>query len=283
MSTALVALTEEQEQLQQESITLTEQAKTLQIIDDNGHQAASGLLERLVTAQKILEGDVQPKPESFFERTLAGVGLSKRSTYASYSTAMELYNLFAKPIKASADALRMTIGGYIATKEREAKEEEERRRRQAEKEAEEKRQLLLREERERRAAELAEREAAAKREADERRASGDTATAQQIEEMAAKEIETLRSKPLFIPRVAPAPVAAVTASRPTYQGQSYRPDYDFRIINEVAIPRQFLTPDLAKIRNHVKLWKDKSLPGQMQAIAGVEAFEKQVVGQRTQR
>jgi hypothetical protein len=73
---------------------------------------------------------------------------------------------------------------------------------------------------------------------------------------------------------AQAALVHVESQVPKVAGTSSREDWDFRITNEAQIPREFLTPDLARIRAYVKAAKSPN------AIPGVEAFPVKVISTR---
>jgi uncharacterized phage infection (PIP) family protein YhgE len=69
-------------------------------------------------------------------------------------------------------------------------------------------------------------------------------------------------------------LAHVESQTPKVAGTSVRSDWDFKITNPDLIPREFLTPDEAKIRAYVKAAKRPD------AIPGVEAFETKIISTR---
>lgn len=69
--------------------------------------------------------------------------------------------------------------------------------------------------------------------------------------------------------VAPPPVA-----RPKVEGVSFRDDWDFEIENAALIPREYLTPDLVRIRGVVKAMKAST------NIPGVKVIPKQIASVR---
>ena len=63
---------------------------------------------------------------------------------------------------------------------------------------------------------------------------------------------------------------------PELVGAQARTSWDFEVINEAKLPREFLTPDLAKIRGVVRAMKGDT------RIAGIRVYEKASVNGRTQ-
>lgn len=86
--------------------------------------------------------------------------------------------------------------------------------------------------------------------------------------MQAAEAVMANPAPAPIRYVAPAPVAPQVAQ---VSGVSMREDWDFRIVNENLIPREYLTVNESAIRAMGKITKGKA------KIAGVEFYGKQVV------
>jgi hypothetical protein len=86
--------------------------------------------------------------------------------------------------------------------------------------------------------------------------------------MAAAEALLAHPAPAPLRYTAPAPVAPRTA---TVAGVTTRTDWDFRIVNEALIPREYLLIHASAIRNVGRATKGKA------KIAGVEFFAKPVV------
>ena len=69
-------------------------------------------------------------------------------------------------------------------------------------------------------------------------------------------------------KIAPAPVVP---EAPRIQGLAMRENWDFEIVDETAIPREFMCPDEVKIRRAVKIMKEKT------NIPGIRVFNRPVV------
>lgn len=84
-----------------------------------------------------------------------------------------------------------------------------------------------------------------------------------------KEAEQILEQPVSIPQV------KVEAEVPQVNGVSYRTDWDFEIVDESLIPRQFLMVNDKAIRAFVRATKGQ------QEIPGVRIFAKQVLVRKT--
>jgi hypothetical protein len=143
-------------------------------------------------------------------------------------------------------------------------------RREAEETTRRERERLETEERDRVAAESAR----LRREAEERlfaeaveaESVGDTPTVVRL-------LETPIETPLVEARPVAAPVVQLVA-KPVARGVSFRSDWDFVIVDEASIPREYLIPDHVKIRKAVKAMRGET------AIPGVKATETRIAVQR---
>lgn len=86
-------------------------------------------------------------------------------------------------------------------------------------------------------------------------AEGRTAEAEKIIE------ETVEALPVI-----PETPKIIVPEKPKLEGTAVRHNWKFRIVNEAAIPREYLVPDYSKIGSTVRTMKDKT------NIAGVEAY-----------
>ena len=83
---------------------------------------------------------------------------------------------------------------------------------------------------------------------------GKSAEAEQVVDMALEKVQEIEAETPFVP------------SKPIANGTTLRETWNFEIENEELIPRQFLTPDLKKIRGYVQNMKRDA------RIAGVRIF-----------
>lgn len=79
------------------------------------------------------------------------------------------------------------------------------------------------------------------------------------------EADALISEPVI------APVVILPTATPKVAGVSYREEWDFEVVDDAKIPREYLTRDDAKIRRVVKAMKGTT------NIPGVRAFSRRVV------
>ena len=89
-----------------------------------------------------------------------------------------------------------------------------------------------------------------------------------LAEAAAKNDETILDKPVVVAPLPPPPPPPKPAS---VQGVSYVTRWEYRIIDQDLIPREYMIPDLANIAKVVQTMKDKT------AIPGVEAYSTKTV------
>jgi len=93
----------------------------------------------------------------------------------------------------------------------------------------------------------------------EARANGAT------KEEAAQQADAVIAEPVYVPPVIVPKATPKLAGGPVFQTR-----WDFEIVNEALIPRQFLAVDMVKIRQVVTAMKGQTV------IPGVRAFEKRV-------
>jgi hypothetical protein len=93
----------------------------------------------------------------------------------------------------------------------------------------------------------------------EARANGAT------KEEAAQQADAVIAEPVYV-----APIIVAKATPKLAGGPVFQTRWDFDVVNEALIPRQFLAVDMVKIRQIVTAMKGQT------AIPGVRAFEKRV-------
>ena len=169
----------------------------------------------------------------------------KDAAFKAHRTICEQEKKHDQPLADAERAVKAQIGTFVAEQQQLAREAEE---------------AARKAERER-----AEREA---REESERRAIADAEALQAMGDTAGAEAVLENPAPMPVRYVAPAPIAPQVAQ---VAGVSTREDWDFRIIDELAIPREYLLVNESAIRTLGKTTKGKA------KIAGVEFFAKQVV------
>ena len=172
-------------------------------------------------------------------------GPMKEAAYRAHRTVCEQEKKHDGPLEQAEKALKAQIGAFVDAQKRLAREAEEAARKRAQEEA----ACKAREEAERRAID----------DAIALEASGD-----------AEGAEAVLANPAPVPSryVAPAPVAPAVAH---ISGVTTREEWDFRIVNEALIPREYLVVNEAAIRSVVKSTKGRA------TIGGVEVFVRQVV------
>lgn len=169
----------------------------------------------------------------------------KDAAFKAHRTICEQKKKYDQPLADAERAVKAQIGNFVAEQQRLARESEE-----AARKAEQER---------------AEREA---REESERRAIADAEALQAMGDTAGAEAVLENPAPMPVRYVAPAPIAPQVAQ---VAGVSTREDWDFRIVDELAIPREYLLVNESAIRALGKTTKGKA------KIAGVEFYPKQVV------
>jgi hypothetical protein len=169
----------------------------------------------------------------------------KEAAFRAHRTVCEQEKKHDQPLADAERIVKTQIGNFVAEQQRLAREAEDAARK-AEKERAEAEALELSQQR-------------AIEDAVALEAIGDTVGAQAVLDNPA---------PMPVRYVAPAPIAPQVAQ---VSGVSLREDWDFRIINEMAIPREYLLVNESAIRALGKTTKGKA------RIAGVEFYSKQVV------
>ena len=172
-------------------------------------------------------------------------GPMKEAAYRAHRTICEQEKKHDGPLEQAEKALKAQIGAFVAEQKRLAQEAEEAARKKAQEEA----ARIAREEAERRAIE----------DALALEAAGDVEGA-----------EVVLANPAPVPSryVAPAPVAPQVAH---VSGVTTREEWDFRIVNEALIPREYMLVNESAIRSAAKNTKGRA------KIAGVEFYARQVV------
>lgn len=150
----------------------------------------------------------------------------KSASHKAWRAICDLEREIIDPLKAVKTAISKKAGAYHAEKARKAREDEERRLAEARKAAED----------------------AAIEQAAELEAAGDAEGAQAT-------IENV-----------PVPVAAAIEATPKVNGMKQVTRWRFRIVNELAIPREFLIVDEQKLRKYAEAMKASA------KVAGVEFY-----------
>jgi|GEM_PF-830815 len=165
----------------------------------------------------------------------------KEAAFRAHRTICEQHKKHDGPLAEAETAVNQEISRFVAQQRAIAREQEE---------------ILRRRERER-----AEREA---REESERRAIEDAEALQAMGDTAAAEAVLSHPAPVPVKYVAPAPIApSVSAVKGLFESK----DWDFRIVNESAIPREYLLVNESAIRTLGRNTKGKA------KISGVEFYE----------
>jgi hypothetical protein len=233
---AEIELAEDREtSLLQQGSALSIQAATFTIIRDDPHRDGALAFGKQIKRMRGMVADL-------FDDPIA-------QAHKLHKSLCGRKNVLDDPLKAAEETTKRGIGTYEANKraeiERQRQAELAEQRRLAE-EAERDRQRIIAEQR--RVEEEKRLAAAVALEAAGRKAEADAAIA----------------KPIVLPPPPPVATPTPVATRPYVppDGTSTRTNWKFSIVNESLIPREFLTPDSAKIGAHVRLHKDKTnLPG----------------------
>lgn len=159
-----------------------------------------------------------------------------RAAHRAHKTALAERDKYLRPVREAERILSDRIGTWHAEQERRRREEQERLLREAQERAEIEREI----------------------EADILRRSGREAEAAQVEQMP----------------VVPESVPIVRAEVEQLDGLSLRTRWAWRIVDESAIPREYMRPDEAKIGRAVRAL------GKLAKIPGVEVYEQRVVARR---
>jgi hypothetical protein len=169
----------------------------------------------------------------------------KEAAFKAHRTVCEQEKKHDQPLADAERAVKAQIGNFVAEQNRLAREAEE-----AARKAEHER---------------AEREAL---ELSQQRAIEDAVALESIGDTVGAQAVLDNPAPMPVRYVAPAPIAPQVAQ---VSGVSTREDWDFRITDEMAIPREYLLVNESAIRALGKTTKGKA------RIAGVEFYSKQVV------
>lgn len=219
------------------------------------------------------------------------------AAHRAHKVALDKKRKYIEPVDAAEKMVKGKIGVYLTEQERIRKEaerraweaeqekirvqqEERRKAQEAERQAAEERRRI--EEKARRAAEEADARAArarseegrrkAQEEADRiRREAAEKAAQEKIKAEAeqARLREEARQREAELAAAIPAAVAKVET-----KGISKREDWDFEVLDEAAIPREFLAVDEVKLRKYAKAMKASA------NVPGVRFYAKTVVQQR---
>lgn len=169
----------------------------------------------------------------------------KDAAFRAHRTICEQEKKHDGPLAEAEAAVKAQIGGFVQRQQQIAREAEETARK-AEKERAER----------------------AAREESERLAIADAITLESMGDTKGAEAVLANPAPVPVHYVAPAPIAPAVAQM---QGVSTREDWDFRIVDESLIPREYMLINESAIRNLGKTTKGRA------KVAGVEFFPKQIV------
>lgn len=169
----------------------------------------------------------------------------KDAAFRAHRTICEQEKKHDGPLAEAEAVVKSQIGGFVQRQQQLAREAEETARK-AEKERAER----------------------AAREESERLAIADAITLESMGDTKGAEAVLANPAPVPVHYVAPAPIAPAVAQ---VQGVSTRDDWDFRIVDESLIPREYMLVNESAIRNLGKTTKGRA------KVAGVEFFPKQVV------
>lgn len=172
----------------------------------------------------------------------------KAAAFKAHRTICEQEKKHDQPLADAERAVKSQIGSFVAEQQRLAREAEEALRKAA--------------------LEAAEREARAEA---ERRAIDDAIALEEMGDAEGAQAVLENPAPAPVRYVAPAPVAPVIAQ---VSGVSTREDWDFRIVDESLIPREYLDVNVPALRAVAKTTKGKA------KVPGVEFFARQVVAAR---
>ena len=219
------------------------------------------------------------------------------AAHRAHKVALDKKRKYIEPVDSAERTVKAKIGSYLDEQER-IRKEAERRAWEAEQEKIRAQQEALRKEQEAQRKAEAERRAIeekARREAQEADAKAARARSEDGRRKAQEEADRIRretaerlaadkakadaeqarireeaaKRDAELAAAAPAPVAKAET-----KGISTRADWDFDVLNEAAIPREFLTVDAVKPRRYAKAMKaDANVPG-------VRFYAKTVVQQR---
>lgn len=236
------------QELAQRAQTDLEAVRALEVTDAASHARAAAYATTAAALEREIHAFMDPLCQSAFEHHRLLVG--------QRTTLLEGPGKVRKLASEKAIAFEMEQHRLREAEERRAREERER---------------LERAERERVAAENERR----RREAEQAQIAEAAAAAERGDALAAAAIiaeepvyEPVAARPVFTP-----PPAVVEV--PKAKGLSTRMDWDFEIVDEALIPRQYLVPDLVAIRKVVKAMKGRT------QIAGIRPVEKPVASIRT--
>mgnify|MGYP001564367470 CR=1 FL=1 len=234
------------QELAQEGTALVQQVTTLQVIDEASFGRAGEMLKTVkVYLRRVAE---------VFDPIVT-------SAHTAWKTALEQRKGVEQYAVAAERTLKERMGAY--------EQDQARLRRQAEEAARREQERLEVEERARVAAEEVRLRAQAEEvrlaEAIVAEQAGDTVRAQALVE-APIVVAPVAPRPIF---VAPPPMAQAKV-----EGVSFRDDWDFEIENAALIPREYLTPDLVRIRGVVKAMKAAT------NIPGIKVIPKRIASVR---
>lgn len=239
---------EEADLVAERALSLPEQARALRIAD----QASFGKAAEFLVGVKTLRREV----DATFDPVIA-------ASHASHRAALAAKKNVETPIAEAETIIKRGMGTYQAEQERIARELAEKARKERERiEAEararedEERRRLEREAEDRRIAEAAEAEAA-----------GDIETAERILEQPAELVFVPPAAPAFVPPPPPEPAKVA--------GVSFSERWDYEIVDERSLPREYLMRDDKKIGGVVRAMKGET------KIPGVRVYSTKQVAARS--
>ncbi len=221
-------------ELEKRVLSLPVQAVEIKVIDQETLSLATNFVLSLKALQKEIDEAFDP---------------IIRAAHKAHKEALDQKKKFELPLLKAEGIVKPKIAAYIQEQERKRKEaERERLRAEQEKRRLEEEALQRALEAERRA--LAEKDEASRKIAQ--------AEAEKILIQAADEEKRIVPAS-FIPEV------------PKTEGLAMRENWDFEVVDEAAIPREYLIPNEVKIRRVVKTLKDKT------NIPGIRVFNRPIM------
>lgn len=236
--------------VEEKALSLPDQAKAIRIADQGTFERAAEFLLGVKALRREIDETFDPVIKKSHEAHKEAVAAKKKveapvaDAEAIVKRGMGTYQLEQERVAREA--------AEVARKERERLEAEARAREGAE------RKRLEREAEDRRLAEASEAEA-----------RGDAETAARLLDAPLEPVFVAPAAPVFMPP--PAPETAKV------EGVSFRESWDFELVDERNLPREYLTPDLKKIGAVVRAMKGET------KIPGVRVWSTKTVAARAAR
>ena len=222
----------------EKAIVLAGEAKSLVVVD----QETANRATQLILAGK----EVIKKIKDYFAPLKKAADEAKKKLLDAEKAELQRVEPYIEKLQSSLTAWRL---------------EQERKRREAE-------EVARRAELERKRLEeelLRKAEEARRLEEEKKRLEGEEAAKKAREELERKALEEIAAKEAEI--IPPPPIP----EKPKTEGLTLRENWTFEIVDESLIPREYLVPDLVKIRKVVQVMKDRA------NIPGIRVFNNPVV------